>query len=371
MKAVITRDNFKKVLGLVSHVVGTAASLPILSNILLQTEKGRIKISATNLEMGLTCWLGGRVEEEGTVTLPARTINEYVSTILEEQVILNLKQGNLIVSTDTSSASIKTLPSEEFPLIPKLTSAGKISLGAEELRSALQEVIFAAAAPEAQPELSGVYTYLDKNNLYFVSTDRYRLTERTVPVEQEKVEGDFKPIIIPLKTAQEVVRLLASVADSSALITINQGENQVLFNLPDIELVSRLVDGAFPDYKEIIPAEFASTAVLPRFELMQAIKSAGLFASTGRSIKLNFKPSDGQVEVSAASGDIGESVAKISGEVTGQAQESVFNYKYLLDYLGNILDEKVVFKAINDNSPAILTPSGRQNNLYLVMPVKN
>ncbi len=370
MRAIVTKDNFKKILGLVSHVVGGAASLPILSNILLQTDKGRIKISATNLEIGLTAWLGGRVEEDGSVTLPARTLNEYVSTTLEDQITLATASNGLTVSTDTSSANIKTLPSDEFPLIPEPSSTGKIELTATDLRQALNEVVFATAPAETQPELAGVYMYKDQNSVYFVSTDRYRLTERAADFDKNSLDGDFKPIIIPFRTVQEVIRLLSSLSDTEARVTIIQGENQVLFRLPDIELVSRLVDGQFPDYKQIIPNEFSSVAVLPRFELMQAIKSAGLFAAAGRSVRLNFVPNEGLVRVYAASGDVGESTVKVMGDVSGQSQESTFNYRYLIDYLNNISDEKVIFKAINDSSPAVLTPQDRKNNLYLVMPVK-
>ena len=370
MKAVVTKENFKKILNIVSHIVGHAASLPILSNILLQTEKGRIKISATNLEIGLTAWRGGRVEEDGRLTLPAKTINDYIATTLGDQISLETEKNNLIISTDSSRATIKTLPADEFPLIPQVVPTGMVSIDSAELRMALSEVIFAAAPFETQPELSGVYTYLSGETLYFVSTDRYRLTERSIKLGSIDIENDFKAITIPHRTVLEVIRLLSGLAEGSAKTALVQGENQVLFRLPDLELVSRLVDGQFPDYKQIIPNDFASTAVLPRYELVQAIKSAGLFASSGKSIKLDFKPNEGQVLVYAASGDIGESTVKIAGEVSGREQQSTFNYRYLIDYLNNISDDKVIFKAINDSSPAVLTPKDRQNNLYLVMPVK-
>lgn len=370
MKAVVTRENFKKVLSLVGHIVGNTATLPILSNILLQSDKGRLKISATNLEVGLTAWMGGRVEEEGSLTLPAKTIGEYMGTTLGEQVELSTDKNQLIIATDTSSATIKTLPPEEFPLIPQVTPSGKITLPAEKLKKALTEVVFAAAPMETQPELAGVYIYADSAKLFFVATDRYRLTESTLPVAEASLEGDFKPVLMPARTVQETIRLL-SAAPAEAKAEITQGENQILVKLPDIELVSRLVDSQFPDYKQIIPKEFLSEATVPRYELLQAIKSAGLFAENHRSVRLSFKPTANAIEVFAASGDIGESKVTVPGELTGQEQINTFNFRYLQDYLTNSQDEKVVFKLINDNSPAVIYPKGRDNSLYLVMPIKS
>lgn len=371
MQAVVTKDNFKKILGLVSHVVGNAASLPILSNILLETEKGRLKISATNLEIGLTCWLGGKVEKEGKVTLPAKTINDYVSTTLGDQVSLKTSDGALSISTDASSANVKTLPSDEFPLIPKLKPSGSIKLSAEELKDALNEAVFATAPQETQPELSGVYVYVDENKVFFVATDRYRLVERTISTKNIKLNGEFKPVVVPQRTIQEVLRLISSLTESNTEVAVTQGENQIKFELPDIELVSRLVDGEFPDYKQIIPDVFNSQAVLPRHEFLQAVKSAGLFTATGRSIKLAFNPKESLLKVSAASADFGESETKIPSEVEGDELETTFNYRYIVDYLNNISDEKVIFKAINDTSPAVINPEGREDSLYLVMPVKS
>ena len=197
------------------------------------------------------------------------------------------------------------------------------------------------------------------------------MVERSVEVEQISTEGDFKPMLIPVRAAQEVVRLLSTLEKADSQVAVLQGENQVLFKLPDIELVSRLIDSQFPDYKQIIPDSFTSEAVVPRFELMQAVKSAGLFATTSRSVRVKFSPKEGFVEVSAASGDIGESKVKVTGKVAGVEQENTFNYRYLFDYLNNIADQEIVLKAINDNSPAVLSPSSRTNNLYMVMPIKS
>lgn len=370
MKAVVTRENFKKVLALVGHIVGNTATLPILSNILMQSDKGRIKISATNLEVGLTAWMGGRVEEDGSLTLPAKTIGEYVGTTLGEQVQLAAAKNQLTISTDTSSATIKTLPPEEFPLIPEFSQAGKVTVSAEKLKKALGEVVFAAAPMETQPELAGVYIYADGAKIFFVATDRYRLAESTLPLADAAMEGEFKPVLMPARTVHETVRLL-SVSPAEAKVEIIQGENQILVRMPDVELVSRLVDGQFPDYKQIIPKEFLSEATVPRFELLQAVRSAGLFAENHRSVRLSFKPSAGAVEVFAASGDIGESKITVAGALSGQEMVSTFNFRYLQDYLSNSQDEKIVFKLINDNSPAVLYPAGRDNSLYLVMPIKS
>jgi DNA polymerase-3 subunit beta len=368
MKAVVTKENFKRILNLVSHIAGHTITLPILSNILIETEKGRMKISATNLEVGLTAWLGGRVEQDGSITLPAKTITDYVSSTNGDQITLEVIGTNLNVSTENSSASIKTLPAEEFPLIPQINASSTVRLPAGELRQILAEVIFAAAPIETQPELAGVYTYIKDGSLYCVATDRYRLIERSIHLA-EAVEGEFKAIIIPFKTVQEVIRLTSTVPDDT-IVNFIQGENQILFQTADIELVSRVIDGQFPDYNHLIPTEFTGQATLPRQQLAQALKSTSLFTSSGRSVKLHFKPEDGSVEVFAASGDLGESQVKVLGEFTGQDYEGIFNFRFLLDYLNNISDEKIIFKVINENSPAVLIPANRTDNLYLVMPVR-
>src|SRR3989338_11685035 len=211
MKATVTKENFKKIISLVSHIVSGTSTLPILSNILFQTDKGRIKISATNLEIGLAAWLGGKVEKEGSFTIPARTINDYVSTTMGEQVALEAQKNELTISTESSEAKIKTLPAEEFPLIPQFKPTGTLKFTAKALKTALFEVAFAAAQAETQPELAGIYIYTDDKNVYFVSTDRYRLTERALGLDEVSLEGEFKPIIVPQRTVMEIVRVLSSV----------------------------------------------------------------------------------------------------------------------------------------------------------------
>ncbi|HYD92646.1 MAG TPA: DNA polymerase III subunit beta, partial [Flavobacterium sp.] len=295
---------------------------------------------------------------------------DYIASTTGDQINLEVVGTNLNISTESSTANLKTLPAEDFPLIPQIATVSQMTLPASELRQALTEVAFAAAAAETQPELSGIYTYVKENKLYFVTTDRYRLVERSLSLPSSVLEGDFKAIIVPLKTISEVIRITSSLPED-ATVTMAQGENQILFKTTDIELVSRIIDGQFPDYQHLVPKEFTGQAIISKTDLAGALKSVSLFTSTGRTVRLNFNTEAKVIEVSAASGDIGESKATVNGDITGQSYEGTFNFRFLLEYLSNISDDRVVFKVINENSPAVLNPSERDNNFYLVMPVRS
>ena len=365
MKLECTRENLKKGLFVVSRVVGTGNPLQVLNNILVKTDQGRIKLSSTNLEIGVNTWVGGKVEEEGALTVPARIINEYINNLPTEKVILESQDNNtLSLESENYHTSIKGLSHEEFPLIPQVTEEPFAKIDGVELRAAFAETIWSSAANETQPEISGIFMAFEQSQLRIAATDRYRLAERTA-VLKEPARGT-KEVIIPSRTISEVYKIL-SVGKGE--VEIYFSESQVLFKFEETELISRLIDGQYPDYRQIIPKEFKTEVEVEKEEFIHALKAASLFVPDSNNVTVQVKPNQG-ITVTASSMAAGENTTQVKAKVTGNENAAVFNYRYLLDCLNNLGEASVKFKMINDASPAAIVPIGRDNYTYIVMPIK-
>jgi DNA polymerase-3 subunit beta len=363
MKLVCTKDNLKKGLFVVSRVVGSGNPLQVLNNILVKTDQGRIKLSSTNLEIGVNTWIGGKIEEEGALTVPARLINEYINNLPTDKVMLVAKENNLSVESENYHTNIKGLSSEDFPLIPQVLDDAYARVDANELRQALSETLWAASANETQPEISGLYFGFEDNKLRIAATDRYRLAERTVKLKDPVVNP--KEVIIPSRTVSELYKILGLGLKD---VEIYFSESQVLFKFDETELISRLIDGQYPDYRQIVPKAFTTEVLLPREEFMHALKAAALFAPESNNIQIEVGKDS--LTVAASSVQAGENVAKINAKVKGEVSAAIFNFRYLLDCLASLSEEQVVFKMINDASPALVSPQGRDDYFYIVMPIK-
>lgn len=363
MKLICTKENLKKGLFAVSRVVGVGNPLQVLNNILVKTDQGRIKLSSTNLEIGVNTWVGGKIEEEGALTIPAKLINEYINNLPTDKVVLETKENTLVVESDNYHTNIKGLSSEDFPLIPQVSDEPFAKIDSVELAGAFSETIWATAQNETQPEISGVFLGFEDDKLRVAATDRYRLAERLAllkePVRQPK------EVIIPYRTVSELYKIMSSARGD---VEIYFSESQVLFKFDETELISRLIDGQYPPYQEIVPKEFKSEAVVSREELIHALKATALFAPDSNNIQLEVR--DGEVVVAASSVSAGENTTKVSAKITGENNSAIFNYRYLLDCLNNLREQEVVVKMISDVSPAMITPQGRNNYLYIVMPIK-
>ncbi len=364
MKLIVTKDNLKKGLFLVSRVVGIGNPLQVLNNILIKTDQGRVKLSSTNLEIGVNTWVGGKIDEEGSLTVPARLINDYVNNLPTDKVILQNKENTLTVESDNYHTNIKGLSADDFPLIPQVSDEAFAKIDGAEFREALAETIWATAQNETQPEISGVYMAFEDDKLRVAATDRYRLAER-IAVLKESVKST-RDAIIPFRTITELYKILAT---GSGEVGIYFSETQVLFKFDETELISRLIDGQYPDYRQIIPKEYKTEAVVGREELLHAIKATALFASESNNIQLAVSEKEG-ITVSASSAAAGENTTKVSAKILGSDNNAVFNFKYLLDCLNNLTEKNVVLKLISDSSPAQVTPEGRTNYTYIVMPIK-
>jgi DNA polymerase-3 subunit beta len=256
------------------------------------------------------------------------------------------------------------LSAEDFPLIPQVADEPFAKIDSQEFRDALSETIWAAAVNETQPEISGIYMAFESDKLRIAATDRYRLAERTCQLLEPASGG--KEVIIPARTINELNKILGT---SKGEVAIYFSESQVLFKFDETEIISRLIDGAYPDYRAIIPKEFKTQAVIPREDLIHALKATALFAPDTNNIQLEVTPETG-VKVSASSAAAGENEARVNAKVSGAANNAIFNFRYLLDCLNNLTEANIVLKMISDATPAMVAPEKRDNYLYIVMPIK-
>lgn len=377
MRISTTQENLHQGLSLVSRITSKNINLPILQNVLLKTNDKVIKFSTTNLEVAISCLVRGKVEEEGEFTVPARLLSDYIAFLPSGKVDLELKDTILTVKSGVSETKINGIPATEFPVIPRVNEGNVYKIPSEALQKALSSVIFAVAQTEARPELTGVFFSLQneegkEGKLVLAATDSYRLGEVVIPFKESSKTNN--QIIVPAKTVMEILRILSIPKDiiettQDAILTVSQ--NQIQFEINNIEMQSRIIDGNYPDYRQIIPNQFKTEAIVSKAAFISAIKAASLFTKTGLSdVRLEFKAGN-PVTIHTADSQTGEHYAEIPGEVKGDDNYVVVNYKYLLDGLGAIRDDEVIFKIIDASNPCLLVPQDEKEcYFYIVMPIK-
>jgi len=374
MKIFSLQENLKQGLFIVGHIAGKNVNLPILNNIMIKTEDGNIKMLATNLEIGIVTMVRGKIEKEGAYTVDAKIISECINLLPNKKVGLELKDGVLAVDSDNYKVKIRGQSAEEFPLIPEVDKKNYYSAPIEEFKKAVTQVMFAVSLSESRLELSGVMFNFNGAGLTLAATDSYRLAEKNIKIKTNNREE--KKIIVPAKTLQELIRILSGL-QASALAAEDQGikfylsENQILFTCGSTELVSRLIEGQYPDYQQIIPTTSKTKAISQRAELIRAVKLASLFSKTGiNDINLDFPKGKNQVVVSSVSGQTGENVTSLEAKVSGEDNGIVVNYRYLLDGLNNIDSELVRLEIVDGNTPCLLKSDKETDYLYIIMPIK-
>jgi len=374
MKIFSLQENLKQGFFIVGHIAGKNINLPILNNIMIKTEDGNIKMLATNLEIGIVTMVRGKIEKEGAYTVDAKIISECINLLPNKKVGLELKDGVLAVDSDNYKVKIRGQSAEEFPLIPEVDKKNYYSAPIEEFKKAVTQVMFAVSLSESRLELSGVMFNFNGAGLTLAATDSYRLAEKNIKIKTNNREE--KKIIVPAKTLQELIRILSGL-QASALAVEDQGikfylsENQILFTCGSTELVSRLIEGQYPDYQQIIPTTSKTKAISQRAELIRAVKLASLFSKTGiNDINLDFPKGKNQVVVSSVSGQTGENVTSLEAKVSGEDNGIVVNYRYLLDGLNNIDSELVRLEIVDGNTPCLLKSDKETDYLYIIMPIK-
>lgn len=366
MKVICTQENLKQGLSTVGRIISSSNTLPILSNLLIKTENGQLKISSTNLEVAITTQLRCKVEQDGGVTVVSKTINDLINNLPNKNITLETKGNELKIETDNYHTSIKTLPTEEFPLIPKVETGKTLNLDSQELKISLDQVVFAASTNQTQPEISGILLSCDEKGLRIVATDRYRLAERKLEVK-EKDSALFE-VIVPQKTIIELSRI---IGNQKGFVEGVFSETQTALTFNDTQIISRLIDGQYPDYKQIIPTDFKTNVVTEKLPLISALRAVAVFSQGSNSVRFEFSREKQLITLTAESSELGSSQVELPAKIEGDSVAVLLNYHYVQDCLASIDSTNLVMKIINDNSPSLILPEGKNDYIYLVMPIKS
>ncbi len=382
MKFSCTQENIKGGLNNITSISGKNINLPILSNILIKADENNIKLSTTDLEIGATCSIRGKIEEKGEFTVNAKLLFDYINLLPNNRIDFELLDNELLIKSEKYKTKIKGENAEDFPIIPKIETNDYFSFDLEDFKKSLTNVIFATANDETRIELSGVYFEFNKNELVLASTDSYRLAEKKVKYKEScEIADGIKKIILPAKTLQEVIKISSidkeieiNKEKNNTEIKIYLSENQILFIYNGIELISRIIEGQYPDYKQIIPNYDKTNSTIINInnkEFIRAIKASSLFSKKNiNDIHLDFPTPQKKVIVSAISGQEGESVIEVPAEINGKDNGIVLNYKYLLDGLNSLDSEEIIMEIVDSNTPFLLKNKGDDNYIYIIMPIK-
>jgi DNA polymerase-3 subunit beta len=373
MKLSCLQENLSRGLGIVGRAVATRTTLPITNNVLLATDQSRLKLVATNLEMAISYWLGAKVEEEGAITVPARLLTEFVSSLPNERIDINLAAKSKVLGLKCArfEARISGVDARDFPPIPSIGDGITTKVEVDALRQAISQVVFAAATEESRPVLTGVNARFEQSLLTLAAADGFRLAVFNMPLATPvNQKGE---VIIPARTLSELNRLIGD-SEETVDITLNPAKSQILFRMKDIELVSQLVQGTFPQYTQLIPQTFTTRAVVDVTEFLRATKTASIFARDGSGIvrlvvTAGGDVTPGKMTVSARSEELGEDVGEIDAVVEGGEAKIAFNGKYLTDVLSVLHESRVALEATSPSSPGVLRPVGVDNYVHVVMPM--
>ncbi len=371
MKVSCSQEDLSRGLAIVGRAVATRAVLPITNNVLLAAEGSRLKLAATNLEIATSCWLAASVEKEGTLTVPARLLTDFVNSLPHGQIEMHLpaRSKTLELKCARYDARISGLDAADFPAIPTIEDGIRVTVKPDALRTAINQVVFAAASEESRPVLTGIHTDFDGNLLTFAAADGFRLAVHKMTLDEAVKEKIA--IIIPARSLNELGRLLTD-QEEPVDVTINSQRSQIMFRMRDIEMVSQLIQGSFPNYDQLIPQSYSTRAVVKLADILVATKSASIFARDGSGIvRLQILPKDGKgkIDISARAEEIGDNLGEIDATVEGEESKIAFNSKYLLDVLGVITEKEIALETTSSSSPGLIRPVGNDNYLHVVMPM--
>jgi DNA polymerase-3 subunit beta len=370
MKFVVLAKNFLDSLSKVNRLTSSRTTLPILNSVLIKVEKGILKLSTTNLEIGITTQCGIKTEKEGELAVPCQLLTNLVNLLGKDEVLeVESSENDLILKTKNTQLKIKGSPAEDFPIIPKMEREFYFKIKGLDFKKGLSKVMFAISPSEARVEISGVLFSLNslrENYLTLVGTDSYRLAEQILKLSEINLK-EKKNLIVPLKTIQELVRLIEDEEE----VEVYFSENQILFVYKTIELISRVISGEYPDYKQVIPQLFTTEIFLEKEPFLKAIKTVSLFSKSGiNDINLKFNSKDNRIIVSSINPQLGEGEIILDGEIKGKDNEVIFNYRYLLEGILNMMGEEINIKIVDENNPVVLTCPQDKDYLYLIMPIR-
>jgi len=377
MKIIILKENLNNGLSVIGRIAGKNLTLPILNNILIETEKSFINLSSTDLELGIKYWLLAKIEKEGKITIPSKILTSFINLLPNKKLTLEVKNQTLFIDCDDQNTQIKGLDAQDYPIIPTINDKSFIGLDIDLFCEGLSQVVDFTTINQARPELSGVYLSFQKDRVLLTATDSVRLAEKTIFLK-EKVEKEIS-FILPQKTAREIINIFT---EQKGKIKLYSSPNQVLFERsmtetdhPQIQVVSRLVEGEYPDYQGIIPKKYEAQVILSKNEFLNQVKTASIFSGKSNEVKVKINPKKEGIEILSQNPELGENKsflpAKISyGQEKSREMDVNFNYRFLIDGLLNIKSPKVVFELNGEDGPAVLKPAEDATYIYVVMPIK-
>ena len=373
MKVSVLQENLAHGLSIVSRAVSPRSTLPVLGNVLVATDEGRLRLSATNLDLTITCWIGAKIAEEGSTTVPARTFTELISTLSDKQVDMSLtvRTQTLNVRCGASNTDLKCIDAQEFPPLPVPDLETGIPLNVADLKEMIQQVAFAASSDDARPILNGVQVAVRGDGITLSAADGFRLSIRKAEISSPVA----RPIsaVIPARALIELARI-SSDGDQLITMIIPAERSQVIFHMKNAELVSQLIEGAYPDLEQLIPRSYKTRAVLSTSSFLKACKQAEIFAREGSHIaRVNIEDGGelqpGRVEISGQSEETGYNQTVIEATIEGLPQLIAFNVRFLREVLDVIKTPNVAIETTSDTSPGVIKPVGEENFLHVIMPM--
>jgi DNA polymerase-3 subunit beta len=363
MKLQVTQENLNRALSSVARVANSRGTLPILANVLIRTSKNRLSLSATNLDIAITHYIGAKVSEEGSITVPARLMQDFVSSLPAEIIELELEETKLRVSTKQYKSVVNGIVADDFPVMPAMADGVTWKINSGLFKKALQQVVFAASNDETRPILTGVLLKTVDGKLSMAATDSYRLAEKQLGSQAKDIN-----LLIPASALQDLLRV---IGDDNEDIKVKHDEQQVLFQVGDIELVTRQVDGSYPDYNKLIPKSFTTSASLKRADLVSVTKVSSLFArESAGSVTIAIDESSQQLSIRSVASQLGENTATANAKIKGSGSITL-NSRYLLDALGVMGGENVEFSFNGKLEPTMLSDSAESDYKHIIMPLKS
>jgi DNA polymerase III subunit beta len=363
MKLQVTQENLNRALGSVARVASSRGTLPILSNVLIKTSNNRLSLSATNLDIAITHFIGAKVSEEGSITVPARLMQDFVGSLPEGVIELELTDTKLHVTTEQYKSVVNGIVADDFPVMPAISEGKKWHLSASVFKRSLQQVVFAASADETRPVLTGVLLQTLGGKMYMAATDSYRLAEKMLGANKETIQ-----LLVPASALQDLLRVLG---DGDEEVYVTHDDLQILFKVGDIELVTRLVEGKYPDYRKLIPEAFTTTATLKRADLINVTKVSSLFArESAGSVTIEVDEEKQSLSIRSVASQLGENNATASAVVTGSGSITL-NSRYLLDGLNAFSGDEIKFSFNGKLDPTLLIDPTANDYQHIIMPLKS
>jgi len=363
MNLTVTQENLSRALATVSRIASTRGSLPILSSVLLKTVDNQLLVAATNLDVAISETIGAKVKKEGSITVPARLMQDYIASLPASTLTLEVVDNKLKLTTEHQSSSINGTPADDFPEMPTIEKGNILQIPAGDLKTALQQVLFAASNDDARPVLTGLYLHTTNGKLYAAATDSYRLAEKMIGKEEKDLS-----LLIPASSLQDVLRVMR---DDTTNVSIQYDEQQARFSVGPVELVTRLIYGNYPDYRRLLPKEYATTAVLERSDLQEITKVSSLFArEAAGGVTVSIEEEKKEVSIRSIASQVGENNAVADAEISGDAVITM-NSRYILDALNAFEGSKIQVNVNGKLDPCVLTDPENDNYLHVVMPVKS